>query len=285
MASFVSFVNSSFFINSVFKVKGLIFDIRKYSVHDGPGIRVTFFLKGCPLHCRWCHNPEGISPYVQSISRTRKVGEREFVHNEEAGKYYSVNDILKILGSDRVFINQSDGGVTFSGGEPMLQHGFLLSALKACKKEGYHTSVDTSGYSSAESFRGILPYTDLFLLDIKHLDDSVHKELMGGSNRQILLNYMLLLDSGKDIIVRIPVIPGYNDDMPHLEMLREFLIQTRKENLKKICLLPFHKTGSSKYKRMNMQYLMEGTIPPSAERMKELKKFFSETGIKVKIGG
>ncbi|HLP71448.1 MAG TPA: glycyl-radical enzyme activating protein [Bacteroidales bacterium] len=266
-------------------MKALLFDIRKYSVHDGPGIRVTFFFKGCPLHCRWCHNPEGISPYPQNIAQTRKVGKHEFVRNEEAGRFYTVKDILKILEEDRVFIDKSQGGVTFSGGEPMLQHEFLLSSLKACRKEGYHTAVDTSGYASADTFRSVIPYTDLFLYDLKHMDDSTHREITGGSNKQILLNFMLLMESGKDVIVRIPVIPGYNDDPGHLYRLREFLTQASSDNLKKICLLPFHKTGASKYKRMNMQYPMEGTEQPSSERMKELKKFFSETGIKVKIGG
>ena len=266
-------------------MKGLIFSIKKYSVHDGPGIRVTFFMKGCPLSCPWCHNPEGISPFPQQIIQTRKVAQREFKQAEEAGKYYSIEDVLEILEKEKIFINQSGGGVTFSGGEPMLQPEFLLEILKVCKSMEYHTTVDTSGYSSAENFRSIIPFTDLFLFDIKHLDDERHKVLTGASNKDIFGNYLLLLLSGRDVMVRIPVIPGYNDDTEHLGKLREFISRTKTDSLKKICLLPFHRTGSSKYRHLNMEYRMGNTEQPSSERMKELKKFFSETGIKVKIGG
>jgi pyruvate formate lyase activating enzyme len=266
-------------------MKGLIFSVKRYSVHDGPGIRVTFFMKGCPLHCIWCHNPEGISPEPESVRRTDRVGVREFESNESAGNYYSVEDILQLLEKERVFINQSKGGVTFSGGEPMLQSEFLLEALEACKEKGFHTCVDTSGYSSSDNFKKIIPFTDLFLFDIKHIDDDKHIEFTGVSNTGILLNYRLLLVSGKDVMARIPVIPGYNDDKDHLERLRRFLSETKTGSLKRINLLPYHKTGASKYKRFNLPYMMGSVIPPSKERMAELKEFFLEVGVKVKIGG
>lgn len=266
-------------------MKGLIFNIRKYSVHDGPGIRVTFFMKGCPLSCLWCHNPEGISPFPQTVVQTRKIGQKEFSQTEDIGKYYSVEEIIGILEQETVFIKQSGGGVTFSGGEPMLQHEFLLEALKACKSKGFNTSVDTSGYSSVENFKSIIPFTDLFLYDIKHLDEKKHAEFTGVSNRQILQNYRLLAGSCNAIIIRIPVIPGYNDDPEHMEKLRLLISETKNESVKKICLLPFHKTGSSKYKKLNIPYGLDNVKTPSSERMKELKHFFSETGIKVKIGG
>ncbi len=266
-------------------MKGLIFSVKRYSIHDGPGIRVTFFMKGCPLSCLWCHNPEGISPYPEIVTQINKVGEKEFSNTEEAGKYYSAENILEILDKENVFIKQSKGGITFSGGEPLLQFEFLLEALKACKKNSYHTAVDTSGYSSAENFKSIIPYTDLFLFDIKHMDEVRHIEMTGVSNSLILDNYKLLVQSGKDVIVRFPVIPGFNDDSGHLEKLRKLLISTKTGSLKKINLLPFHKTGSSKYKRFNIPYRMGGLEPPSKEKMQELKIFFSTTGIKVKIGG
>jgi len=266
-------------------MKGLIFSIKRYSVHDGPGIRVTFFMKGCPLNCLWCHNPEGISAIPVSVAMTNRIGEREFHHNEEVGKYYSVENILDILEKERVFLNQSKGGVTFSGGEPMLQFEFLLEILKVCKANEYHTAVDTSGYSSVQNYKSILPYTDLFLFDIKHMDDAKHSEITGVSNTLILDNYMMLLESGKDIIVRVPVIPGFNDDPDHLNRLKKFLYSTKTVSLRKICLLPYHKIGSSKYKRFNIPYRMENVDTPSKERMKELKEFFSDTGVKVKIGG
>jgi pyruvate formate lyase activating enzyme len=266
-------------------MKGLIFSVKRYSVHDGPGIRVTFFMKGCPLKCMWCHNPEGISYFPETVEQNSRVGVREFINKEEVGKYYTVGTMLEILAREKVFINQSKGGVTFSGGEPMLQPDFLLEALKACKTNGYHTAIDTSGYSSPENFKSIIPFTDLFLFDIKHMDEARHIESTGVSNIGILDNYGLLLESGRDIMVRIPVIPGFNDDPDHLEKLKQFLLLTKTNSLKRINLLPFHRIGSSKYKRFNIPYRMGNVESPSRERMQELKEFFMETGIKVKIGG
>lgn len=266
-------------------MNGLIFSVKRYSVHDGPGIRVTFFMKGCPLNCAWCHNPEGISPYPETTTRTDRVGVMEFSKSEEIGKYYTVENILEILEKERVFIEHSDGGVTFSGGEPMLQPEFLLEALKACKAKGYHTAVDTSGYSSAENYKSIMPFTDLFLFDIKHLDESKHVEFTGVSNRCINENYILLLNSGMDIMVRVPVIPGFNDDYDHLARLKSFFNQTKTSGLLKLSLLPYHKTGSFKYKRLGKQNKMEDISQPSPEYMQELKEFFADTGIKVKVGG
>jgi pyruvate formate lyase activating enzyme len=266
-------------------MKGLIFSVKRYSIHDGPGIRVTLFMKGCPLNCIWCHNPEGISPLPEKVVQIKKIGDREFANTEDVGSYHTIDDILKIVEKERVFINQSKGGVTFSGGEPMLQPEFLFEALKACKENSYHTTVDTSGYSSAENYKTIIPFTDLFLFDIKHLDEKKHIEFTGISNTGILDNYRLLLACGKDVILRIPVIPGYNDDPDHLMKLKQFISDTKTESLKKINLLPFHKIGSSKYKRFNIPYKLEGAEPPSKERMQKLKEFFTETGIKVKIGG
>lgn len=266
-------------------MNGLIFSVKRYSVHDGPGIRVTFFMKGCPLNCRWCHNPEGISPYQETVTTANKIGDREFKQSEEAGKYYSVESLLEILEKERVFMNHSKGGVTFSGGEPMLQFEFLHEALKIFRNNGYHTAVDTSGYSSAENYKSIIPFTDLFLFDIKHLDEAKHIESTGVSNTLILDNYRLLLKSGRDVMARIPVIPGFNDDEKYLFRLRNFLTETKTISLKRINLLPFHKTGSSKYKRLNLPYKMEGIEPPSKEKMQKMKNFFEETGIKIKIGG
>jgi pyruvate formate lyase activating enzyme len=266
-------------------MEGLIFSVKRYSINDGPGIRVTFFMKGCPLSCLWCHNPEGISPEREIADLTRKVGEIEFSSEEEIGKYYSVENVLEILEKERIFFQQSNGGVTFSGGEPMMQFEFLLAALKACKANGYNTAVDTSGYASQEYYKAIIPFTDLFLFDIKHLDDSKHIEYTGVSNIGILNNFNMILKSGKGLVVRIPIVPGKNDDTAHLSKLREFLSAARTYNLKKINLLPFHRIGASKYKRFKIPYRMNETQQPSPERMRELKEFFSRTGIKVKIGG
>lgn len=266
-------------------MQGLIFSVKRYSIHDGPGIRVTFFMKGCPLSCWWCHNPEGISPVQETVLQIRSVGEKEFTVNEEVGKYYSPGDILKILDKDRIFLQQSGGGVTFSGGEPMMQFDFLTGVLKACRANGYHTTVDTSGYSSPENFKAVMPFTDLFLFDIKHLDETRHIQFTGVSNTGILDNLRMVINSGKDVMVRIPVIPGKNDDPVHLSELRDLLSEINGENLKKINLLPFHRIGKAKYSKFGLEYRMNDTEQPSHERMMELKEFFGETGIKVKIGG
>ncbi|MCE5345891.1 MAG: glycyl-radical enzyme activating protein [Bacteroidales bacterium] len=266
-------------------MKGLIFSVKRYSVHDGPGIRVTFFMKGCPLSCWWCHNPEGISPEPEKVVQKNKIGEKEFSIVEDAGKLFSVDEILGILEKERAFITHSKGGVTFSGGEPMLQCEFLIEALKACKDAGYHTAVDTSGYSSTENYRSVIPFTDLFLFDIKHIDDTMHLKYTGVSNFLILENLLLLLHSPGDVIIRIPVIPGVNDDSGSMNDIRQLLINFKTDNLKKINLLPYHKTGSSKYNKFNIPYRMGSIEPPSKGRIQELKEFFCEVGVKVKIGG
>jgi pyruvate formate lyase activating enzyme len=266
-------------------MKGLIFSVKRYSIHDGPGIRVTFFMKGCPLSCLWCHNPEGISPVPEKARQVFRVGEREFRKTETVGRYYSVEDVLAILEKERVFIDKSKGGVTFSGGEPLVQFDFLLEVLKACKAAGFNTAIDTSGYFSQAKLKRIIPYTDLFLFDLKHLDPEKHKELTGVPNYTILSNFRHILESSCDVMVRIPVIPGLNDSQEHLVRLRKLIFRKRTNNIKMINLLPFHKIGESKYKRFKKPYKMGSFKQPYPEQMKELKEFFSGGGIRVKIGG
>lgn len=266
-------------------MQGLIFSIKRYSVHDGPGIRVTFFLKGCLLSCRWCHNPEGILPEPQTILQAKRVGDKEFRESETAGIYYSVEKIIEILEKDRIFIEQSKGGVTFSGGEPMMQHEFLVEALQACRRKGFHTAVDTSGYAPVEDFISVLPHADIFLFDIKHLDATKHQKYTGVSNNLILSNLRLILDSGNQVILRIPVIPGINDDQGHLSSLCDFISDIKCRNLLRINLLPFHRVGAGKYRKLDIPYRMAEAVQPSGVRMKELQEFFSMTGVKVKVGG
>jgi len=266
-------------------MKGLIFNVKRYSVHDGPGIRVTIFMKGCPMSCRWCHNPEGISPDQESVDKNERVGEKEFIRREEAGKYYSAEDIVKILERERIFINHSGGGVTFSGGEPLYQTDFLAETLSECRNSGYHTAIDTCGYAETSKLLTIIPYTNLFLYDLKHIDEKIHYVNTGVSNALILNNFEVLLDMGKDVIVRIPVIPGFNDDQLSLGQLRKFLIANKKNNLKRIDLLPYHKTGIAKYRKFGRENKMDEVEQPGKEMMLEMKDYFSLTGIKTKIGG
>lgn len=266
-------------------MKGLIFSVKKYAIHDGPGIRITFFLKGCSLSCWWCHNPEGISPLPGEAEQIDRIGEKEFKRREIAGKYYSVEDILSILETDRIFLEESGGGVTFSGGEPLNQPEFLIEALKACKMRGYHTTVDTSGFSMPENYRKILPFTDLFLFDIKHLDNKAHIKFTGVPNELILENFRMIARSGKEIMVRFPVIPGLNDDAVNLEMIRDLILGNNDANIKKLCLLPYHRIGATKYDRFNLPYKMNGIEPPSVNRMNDLKEYFKNAGISTKVGG
>lgn len=266
-------------------MKGLIFNIKRYAIHDGPGIRVTFFMKGCPLKCWWCHNPEGISPVKEIVERIDRIGTKEFSVDELVGKEYTVSELIDITRRDNVFIEESNGGVTFSGGEPLMQAHFLEDSLRAFKAEGYHTAVDTSAGTDRSIIEKILPYTDLFLIDIKHMDDNKHIEYTGASNKQILDNYKYILSSGKDIILRIPVIPSFNDDKGHLQLLRDYIRSNSGSNLKRIDLLAYHKTGSSKYSKFNIRNRMEGIEQASALVMNQIKEYLAGVGVKIKIGG
>ena len=266
-------------------MKGLIFNIKRYAIHDGPGIRVTFFMKGCPLGCWWCHNPEGISADVQEVERVDRIGDKEFTVNETVGKYYTAAELLEIVKKDMVFIEESGGGVTFSGGEPLMQAGFLSEALRVFREEGIHTTVDTSGHAKRATIDTILPLTDLFLFDIKHLDPEKHKKYTGVSNEIILDNYNYILEKGKKVIIRIPIIPGFNDDTEQLEAFRNFVDSQHGANIHRVDLLPYHRIGSSKYRKFKLDYKMQNIEQPSTGRMKELKNFFAESGVNVKIGG
>ena len=266
-------------------MNGLIFNIKRFAIHDGPGIRVSIFMKGCPLTCWWCHNPEGISSLPEEIQQINRLGEMEFVRMETAGKYYEVSEIMEIIERERIFIESSGGGVTFSGGEPILQHQFILEALEECKKSGYHTAIDTSGYFPDSILQKIVPLTNLFLFDLKHLDTNKHSHYTGVSNTLIIENLRRIIESGKDIMLRIPVIPGINDDIEHLDHLKRFISEIKADNIKTISLLPYHKAGTAKYRKFNRQNKMKEVFPPSRQRMTELQDYFSDTGIKVKVGG
>ncbi len=266
-------------------MKGLIFSIKRYAIHDGPGIRVTFFMKGCPLDCWWCHNPEGKSAEQNSVERIDRVGEKEFRSVEMVGKEYSPDELVKKAEKDRVFMEQSGGGVTFSGGEPLMQFDFLLKTLQAMKRAGFHTAVDTSGYTSPERLRAILPYTDLFLYDIKHLDPETHLKFTGISNDLILSNFDMLLDAGAKMMIRVPVIPGVTADKEYMELFGSFIERRKTNKIKEINLLPYHKTGSSKYRRFGLPDRMTGVGPISNSHLDEYVEILKPLGIHIKKGG
>jgi pyruvate formate lyase activating enzyme len=263
---------------------GTIFDIKRFAVHDGPGIRTTVFFKGCPLNCFWCHNPESISCEPFQTVRKIRIDDRVFDQPENVGREVSVNEIMTTIRKDRMFMEESDGGVTFSGGEPTMQPAFLKQLLIACKEEGFHTAVDTCGYTSCQTMAEIIPYTDLFLFDLKHVDSEKHLAFTGKSNDVIMENFSYIIESKKKIRVRIPVIPVFNFLEDDLEAICDFL-SLQKDNIDQIDLLPFHTIAQNKYKRFGLANKMEGIKGVSKDDIANAKKLFEKEGFKVKIGG
>jgi pyruvate formate lyase activating enzyme len=265
-------------------MQGIVFDIKRFAVHDGPGIRTTVFLKGCPLHCLWCHNPESIDIHpVQSVKKVRLDG-FVFDRNESVGIFLSVDQIIEIVTKDRIFMEESDGGVTISGGEPTMQPEFLRQLLEALKNEGIRTAVDTCGYASRQSFADILPYTDLFLFDLKHYDTDKHQAATGKSNKVILENLQFLVQSGKKVQIRIPVIPEFNfSDKDLFEIIS--LLKSLNGKIERVDLLPYHTIAKNKYKRFGISNRMDGIKALSKEDLKATKEMFEREGFKVKIGG
>lgn len=298
---------------------GIIFDIKKFSIHDGPGIRTTVFFKGCPLHCSWCHNPEGISPQVEihfwekrciachECADACEFGALNFiqglrVHNSvlchgcgacaqacptEAtqiiGSKMSVETLMSELKKDIIYYDQSNGGVTFSGGEPLLQDDFLEQVLIACQDYGIHTVVDTAGYVPSNSILRILPHTDLFLYDIKFFDSKRHFHATGVHNEQILTNLELLVKKGAQVILRIPIIPGVNDDDENINQVGIYIKQLN--NIKEVNLLPYHRTALGKHQRMGNHYSLENIVAPTQNQMCQIICQLESYGCKVTIGG
>lgn len=266
-------------------MKGLIFSIKRYAIHDGPGIRVTFFMKGCPLDCWWCHNPEGKSSCRLTIPRIDRIGEREFTTEEQVGIEYTPDEIVERAERDRVFMDHSGGGVTFSGGEPLMQHGFLLETLARLKEKGFHTTVDTSGYARPEVLKSVMPATDLFLYDLKHLDSEAHEKYTGVPNKLILSNLDMLLESGAKVMLRIPVIPNVTADAAYMEKLRLYIENRKTEGIQEINLLPYHKTGISKYRRFELPDRMADVSQVSNGHLDEYIEILRPLGIHIKKGG
>jgi len=263
----------------------MVFDIQRLSVHDGPGIRTTVFLKGCPLRCVWCHNPESQS-FTRSMGLSKEkctlCGECAMVcdaHKLSAdghvldrsaciacgkcadaclngailssGREATVEEVMADVLRDRIFYKNSGGGVTFSGGEPLSQPAFLKSLLRAAKEAGLHTCVDTSGYGSSESIRAIAPDTDLFLFDWKESDNEKHLQFTGVSNEPIKQNLELLCELGAKVILRCPIIPGLNDTESHLKGIAELAAQH--SCITAVNIMAFHKLGDGKYTAFSME--------------------------------
>jgi pyruvate formate lyase activating enzyme len=298
---------------------GLVFNLQRYSIHDGPGIRTTVFLKGCPLCCAWCHNPEGISPRPELVvveSRCAGCGECRRAcpfgdsvsgagalpaHPEQCqlcgacveacptgarqmiGRTMTVPEVLQEILKDRIFYESSGGGVTFSGGEPLLQPHFLRALLEACRAHGLHTVLDTTGFGCTEHLLAAATLSDLVLYDLKAFDETRHRALTGVSNRGIRENLQVLDRVHRNVWIRLPVVPGFNDDLEELKRIADFVAGLRSVTL--VNLLPFHRTALHKWKRLGLVHSLKGVPAPSAEFMERAAETFTRMGLKTKAGG
>lgn len=299
--------------------EAVVFNIQRFSTHDGPGIRTIVFLKGCPLQCEWCSNPESIERYpeiwfvpVKCIKgdchkclEVCPCGALQAVEGvvggidrsqctlcmkcaeacpsgaiEQIGRWMTKEEVLKEIEKDLIFYNSSGGGVTFSGGEPALSSEFVSKVAKACKEEGIHVALETCGAVQSESLEKVLPFVDLVLYDVKHIDPQKHKEGTGVSNDLILDNLIKIAPKVR-LWLRIPIIPGYNDSESHARGLAKF---SRNLPIEKISLLPYHNAGERKYQRLGRRYSLRDTPLPTNAHMERLKQILERYGYKVTVG-
>jgi pyruvate formate lyase activating enzyme len=300
--------------------KGIIFDIKRYAIHDGPGIRSTVFFKGCSLQCQWCHNPEGIKPEPEIFLRKekcpsecrfcisacpngaikRKNGSIEvdlsrcdlcrecedscvYGALEIIGREVSPEEVITELEKDSLFYEESFGGASFSGGEPFEQPEFLEALLEISTSKDLHTTVDTCGHFNPELLSNIVRKVDLFLYDLKMIDDKKHRKYTGKTNKIILENLRSLTANGHQVIIRIPLIRGINDDDQNIEQTVEFLKTLNQ--IKQINLLPYHSGGCQKQKRLEKKEFQPEFQSPSIERIEAIKNIFKNNGFSVKVGG
>jgi pyruvate formate lyase activating enzyme len=296
-------------------IQGLITNIQRFSVDDGPGIRTTIFLKGCSLNCSWCHNPECIHPGVQiqffanhctlcgacvqacPVGAQKNIaGQRVYLREvcqntgqcvdacvfgalEKVGKEITVDEVIQEFNKDRVFYEKSGGGITISGGEPLLQPDFTQAILSHCKQSGIHTSVDTAGNIPWQFFEQVLPYTDLFLYDLKCINPDKHLSATGSGNRLILNNLSHLLQENKEIWIRIPLIPNINDGDE--DILDFSAVLNSMKQIQKIQLIPYHLYGVGKYTSLGIAYKLAHTLPAPPEKIAHIADLFLEQGIRV----
>ncbi len=259
---------------------GIIFDIKKYAIHDGPGIRTTIFFKGCSMGCQWCHNPESKNFGVEDFAVKDRV--KNVTKNETVGYEISVDDIMEKIEKDRVFYDESDGGVTFSGGEPLVQTNFLLDVLKKCKKSNIHTTVDTCGEASWKNFEKIIKYVDLFLYDLKIIDNVLHNKYTSVSNKRIHENLKNLLKNGKDVELRIPLIPDVTDIDVNLDDMIKFILSLKTKLT--VTLLPYNPLNRDKLDRFCLENKLGKLKTQPSKRLFEIKQKFVMNGIDAIIG-
>ncbi|MCF7886694.1 MAG: glycyl-radical enzyme activating protein [Candidatus Marinimicrobia bacterium] len=253
--------------------KGIIFDIKKFAIHDGPGIRTTIFLKGCPLDCWWCHNPESKNPEIEYIKNDNS-------QPTKIGRKVTVNKIFKEVLKDNIFYEESKGGVTLSGGEPLMQPEFCSSLLQALKKHGIHTTIDTCGYASLESFNKIVPYTDLFLYDLKSLDKQIYKKYIGGELVLIQKNLDFLLQNNCNLEIRIPLIPGITDSEKNLIAIRNYLIG---KNIAQATVLPYNHFVNDKLERFQYENKIDALNKQDKAELNRLQELINTADFELLI--
>jgi pyruvate formate lyase activating enzyme len=257
------------------ETKGRIFDIQRFSVHDGPGVRTIVFLKGCFLRCRWCCNPES---QKYEIERMTLNGKEKIV-----GKDVTVGEVMEIIERDRIYYRRSGGGVTLSGGECLAQPEFAADILYACHERGINTAIESTGFADFEKIQMLLPNLDLFLMDIKHINSDKHKEYTTQPNERILENARKISESGVKLIIRVPVIPEFNSSQEEIREIANFAKTL--DGVTELHLLPYHRLGEPKYEGLGREYLMKDAENIPEPQMQGLKRIVEETGLKCHIGG
>ena len=254
--------------------KGRIFNIQRFSIHDGPGIRTIVFLKGCYLRCAWCCNPESQRYEIEKMVEGGK--------EKTVGRDVTVADIMPEILADMPYYRRSGGGLTLSGGEVLAQADFARDLLRAAQENGLHTAIETAASLPYTEIEKLLPHLDLVMMDIKHMDPEKHREYTGVDNALILENAKTLASSGANLIMRTPVVPGVNDSDADIRAISRFAASL---GVSEYHLLPYHRLGSDKYDGLGRRYSLSEILPPSREKMEHLLRVAEESGLKCQIGG
>lgn len=259
------------------QTKGRIFDIQRYSIHDGNGIRTIVFLKGCVLRCRWCCNPESQDYAIQTMLVQGKP--------KTIGRDVTVAEVMAEVEKDRPYYRRSGGGLTLSGGESLCQPDFALALLRTARNAGIHTAMESMACADYEIIKGILPYLDQYLMDIKHINPAKHREFTGKSNELMLENARRVAESGlTELSIRVPVIPSFNDTAEEIRDIARFA--DKLPGVERIHLLPYHRLGQDKYEGLGREYLMKDVLPPTNEHMEMLKRAVEQSSRLIcQIGG